>query len=224
MTQYTIQRLSSRDGDKTAPASLTQSVNIDWTMISALSINIFPWYKSGLKQETQVKLCYDNDHIFLLFIAQDRYCTAKQTQLNHMKICEDSCVEFFFSPSGILGSSYVNLEVNCFGTMHIAYGDNRNERKYITAELANQIGCKTSITPDKKTEKCKQSYWTIEIKLPFSVIEQLTNKPVCKDKWFANFYRCGGIIESQFSTWKQIDTAHPDYHQPNSFGKLIFDQ
>lgn len=194
----------------------------NWQLIDSLSVDNYPWYTSGAKQQTQIKLAATNNTLFLQIIAQDKYSFAKQTELNHMLICEDSCVEFFFSPNGILGSSYVNLEVNCCGTLHLAYGAGRENRKFITLEAASLINRTASITSPVKFEQEDDSQWLVEVALPFSVIEQLTGEQVNKEKWFANFYRCGGRTEQQYAVWNAIDVPDPDYHRPEYFGELIF--
>jgi len=207
----------------------------DWQTIAAIDINSFPWYQSGRKQDTQVKLSANNEALFIQIIAQDKYSFAQQTQLNHMLICQDSCVEFFFSPSGILGSSYVNLEVNCCGTLHLAYGPGRENRQFISIEAASLIQCQSSLEPSSsepnnadninsplKIESAQDNQWIIDIALPFTAIEQLTGESVNKEKWFGNFYRCGGRTEPQYAVWNNIDVIEPDYHRPEHFGELIF--
>ncbi|MEW6993877.1 carbohydrate-binding family 9-like protein [Colwelliaceae bacterium MEBiC 14330] len=199
-----------------------ETIKPNWQDISALHISQYPWYKSGKQQETEVKLCANNDNLFIHIIARDKYSFAKQTQLNHMLICEDSCVEFFFSPSGQLGSPYVNLEVNCCGTLHLAYGSARTNREFISLAAASLITRQTSITSPVKMEKPTDQTWSVDITLPFSAIETLTGEPVNKHKWYGNFYRCGGRVEPQFAVWHNIDTPEPDYHRPEYFGELTF--
>jgi len=208
--------------------SINKNANFspDWQIIEALDVNHFPWYQAGKKQNTQVKLSANSDTLFIRIIAKDNYSYAKQTELNHMLICEDSCAEFFFSPSGVLGSSYVNLEVNCCGTLHLAYGAGRENRQFISVEAASLIECKSSLNlyTDRliKSESESDKEWTVEIALPFAAIEQLTGKKVNKEKWFANFYRCGGRKETQYAVWNNIDVVEPDYHRPEYFGELVF--
>lgn len=208
MSKYAINRINSD--------------NPNWQIITPIAINNFPWYQSGTKQNTQIKLIANDNTLFLQIIAQDKYSYAKQTELNHMLICEDSCVEFFFSPSGILGSSYVNLEVNCCGTLHLAYGAGRDNRQFISLEAASLIQRTSSITTPVKFETENDLQWTVEIALPFAAIEQLTGEQVNKDTWFANFYRCGGRTDPQYATWHNIEVTEPDYHQPEHFGELVF--
>ena len=208
MTQYLIEKVHNNTPD--------------WQNVPALDINIYPWYQGGTKQKSKVKLAANEATLFIRIIAQDNYSFAKQTELNHMLICEDSCVEFFFSPSGILGSSYVNLEVNCCGTLHLAYGTGRENRQFISLEAASLIQRNASITSPVKFECADDNQWTVEIALPFAAVEALTGESVNKDKWFGNFYRCGGRTDPQYAVWHNIDVTEPDYHRPEHFGELVF--
>ena len=206
-----------------AMASATSDVIMpNWQTVSPLFINTFPWYISGNKQKTAIKLCANSKGLFIHIVAEDRYSSSEQIELNHMLICEDSCVEFFFSPSGILGSNYINLEVNCCGTMHIAYGSNRENRQFMSQDIAKNIQCQPSISSLKKQESSEDTQWVVDIYLPFSAIEMLTGEKVNPNKWFANFYRCGGKTEPQYASWQNIPTTTPDFHQPDYFGELIF--
>jgi hypothetical protein len=195
---------------------------INWQAIDSLSIDTYPCYESGNQQNTSVKLAANNDTLFIQIVAQDRYSFAKQTEFNHMLICEDSCVEFFFSPSGELGRSYVNLEVNCCGTLHLAYGAGREKRQFIRLEAASLIERKTSINSPVKLEQNSDNAWSVEITLPFAAIEKLTGDKVNLQRWFGNFYRCGGRKDPQYAVWNNIDVAEPDYHRPEHFGELSF--
>lgn len=195
-----------------------------WPDIPTLSIDNYPWYKSGLQQATRVQLAHSDDALFIRINADDRHSFAQQTKLNHMLICEDSCVEFFFSPSGKLGSSYINLEVNCCGTLHLAYGAGREFRNFIPLELAGRVERTASIKSPVKLERGDDTCWGVDITLPFSVIEEFTQSAVDRDNWFGNFYRCGGRKEAQYACWNNIETTEPDYHRPEHFGKLVFSQ
>lgn len=193
-----------------------------WQDIPVLNINKFPWYKMGMKQNTQIMLCANNENLFIQIIAQDNHSFAQQTQLNHMLVCEDSCVEFFFSPSGQFASHYVNLEVNCCGTMHLAYGSDRHNRQFISLDAASLITLQTSVTSLVKVEKSDDNQWCVDITLPFAAIEALTGEPVNKDIWYGNFYRCGGRVEPQYAVWNSIISPEPDFHRPEHFGELVF--
>ena len=106
--------------------------------------------------------------------------------------------------------------------MHIAFGADRNCRRYMNQDIAKTIQCQTSISSLQKKETNQDRQWTVDICLPFAAIEKLTGEKVNTKKWFANFYRCGGRIEPQYATWQNIPIAIPDFHRPEFFGELIF--
>ena len=64
----------------------------------------------------QAKLAYDAAALYVIFQVADRYVRA--TAENYQdQVCEDSCVEFFFTPGEDISHGYFNLEVNCGGTV-----------------------------------------------------------------------------------------------------------
>ena len=125
--------------------------------------------------------------------------------------------------SSCLADNYINLEVNCCGTLHLAYGPDRHTRRFISLEDASLIERTTSIKSPVKFETENDTSWSVEIKLPFKAIENFTGEKVNQEKWFANFYRCGGRQEPQYAVWNDIKVREPDYHRPESFGELIFE-
>lgn len=197
--------------------------SIDWNNIEPLFVETYPWYEEGKRQNTEVKIVADSNNLFLKIVAEDKYSFAKQTELNNMLVCADSCVEFFFSPSGELGDNYINLEVNCCGTLHLAYGPDRHTRRFISLINASLIERTSSIKSPVKFESEDDTSWTVEIKVPFEAIEKFTGEKVNPNKWFANFYRCGGRQDPQYAVWNDIKVREPDYHRPESFGELIFE-
>jgi hypothetical protein len=78
------------------------------------------------------------------------------------------------------------------------------------------------VTSLVKLEKSDDNQWCVDITLPFAAIEALTGEPVNKDKWYGNFYRCGGRVEPQYAVWNSIVSAEPDFHRPEHFGELVF--
>ena len=65
--------------------------------------------------EVDIRLAYDDKVLYLIFRVDDRFvCTRKSSYQD--RVCEDSCVEFFFTPGEDRSMGYFNLEVNCGGT------------------------------------------------------------------------------------------------------------
>ncbi|MFA7637112.1 MAG: carbohydrate-binding family 9-like protein [Monoglobales bacterium] len=136
------------------------------------------------------------------------------------EVCEDSCMEFFFKPTP-WDARYLNFEVNPEGVMHIGIGTGRHDR--------------TLITEDRKTFDIvsvpNDGDWTVKYYIPFSFI----------DKWYpnieelsldnstniakGNFYKCGEETDHpHFACWSEVITDIADFHVPDFFGRLIFQE
>ncbi len=105
-THYKIQKLTQK---------LSINANWDkpqWQPIEAITIGNLLGDKPKFIPDTQAKLLYDNESLYVIFRVQDRYvkAVAPETQGD---VWEDSCVEFFFSPQKASPLPYFNLEVNC---------------------------------------------------------------------------------------------------------------
>lgn len=198
-----------------------ESEQPDWTQVPAFDVAEFPWYQSGLKQATQMQLALAGGALWWNASAVDQHSFAQVTELNG-PVYMDSCVEFFLSPRNQRDSAYLNFEVNCCGTLHLAYGAGRENRKLCTLEQAAQIEIRTSIASPVKVESAQDQNWSTEMRIPLSLIEEITGETLVLDQWFANFYRCGGRVEDQYAVWNKIESAQPDYHRPEQFGALEF--
>lgn len=198
-----------------------ESQTPDWSQVPSFEIAFFPWYEKGLRQATTMQLAIAGGALWWKAQAHDQHSYAQVTELNG-PVYMDSCVEFFLSPRAERGSAYLNFEVNCCGTLHLAYGAGRENRRLCTIEEASQIEIRTSIASPVKIENAQDSTWETELRIPLSLIESMTGETLHFETWFANFYRCGGRVEDQYGVWNPIETAEPDYHRPEQFGALEF--
>jgi len=216
MKKYTVKKISAgftTDGDILKP---------QWESANQLTIDNYPWYKSGLKQKTVVKMLHDDKSIFALFLCEDKHIHAERIGLNSL-VCLDSCVEFFADPGT---GNYFNLEMNCCGTMLIGYGLDRYKRTLVSQRIADKINFFKSVPGTIKSESPDDESWFLEIEIPLSMIEELTNVKIEKlsgKSWKVNFFRCGGKTDDQYACWSPIVAPKPDYHRPEYFGDIIFE-
>lgn len=205
---------------------------IDWDAVDVLCIDQFPWYRSGLKQLTYVKLARTADSLHLRVKAIDRHASAQVTEPGG-SVYRDSCFEFFLTPKNVLSSAYLNFEINCIGTLYLAY----NNGEVVAEATVDQIR-QVKILPSlpygvKKMTTTTDWSWELEIEIPLALIDELyefkdqsrhKNESDCKSEshWFGNFYRCGGEEDDQYAAWSWLGGKHPDYHQPMFFGRLEF--
>ncbi len=181
-------------------------------------IDQFPWYESGLKQNTFVKMSYTDETVTLYVHCEDQHPSASCLNYGD-SVYVDSCFEWFFSPTR--DEDYINIEINCFGTLYMAFGNGDVDSRLVVAyDIAREVQIHSTFSPNQEGDTV--DYWDLEVKVPFATIEKILGKKVDIKIWTSNFYRCGGEIEPQYASWSWINHPTPSFHQPNDFGILHF--
>lgn len=193
---------------------------INWEAITPLTIENYPWYEGGLKQNTEVKLAVHNDVLHLNVLAHDIHSSAHVLDYNG-SVYLDSCFEFFFRPENAENNHYINLEINCIGTVYLAIRKGDGKRRAEAGEIEQITVIPTLQKGVEKKPMDNDEQWGLSIAIPFSFLEKFYGS-VASDVWYANFYRCGGDIDDQYATWNNVVTPQPDFHQPRQFGRLEF--
>ncbi len=195
-----------------------------WERAERLSIDEYPWYADGLKQETAAAVLYDDEAIYILFVCEDKHISAVETRPNG-DVYLDSCVEFFVTVDPE-GGGYFNFEANCCGTVHMSFGAGREGRRLAPPKVLNAVSVESSIPTPTKNESPTDDGWWLAAAIPFSAISEMVGgdvAPKSGDIWRANFYRCGGKTDPQYAAWNPIDCPKPDFHRPEFFGILTFE-
>ncbi|WP_069998336.1 carbohydrate-binding family 9-like protein [Cellulosilyticum sp. I15G10I2] len=188
-----------------------QSEPVNWAQVPKLKIEEYPWYTGGEKQPTTVQCAISQGVIHIKTHSIDHNIRA-EAKVTNEAVCEDSCFEWFVTPVNKKGESYFNIEVSCNGTIYMAYRDNTKDKKFAPKELIDQI---------KIHSELHETYWTLDLAIPLSVLETMQEAPIDKEVWYANFYRCGGKQDQQYACWNAITAPRPNFHLPNQFGKFI---
>lgn len=176
--------------------------------------------------ETQAKLKYDKENIYVIFHVKDRYVTAVAKEING-RVWEDSCVEFFFTPGPDVSRGYFNLEANCKGIFLLQYHNgNGKGQGFVDLKDAGQIEISHSLKKNVEKEIAEPLDWTIEYKIPFSILSKYmeVDYPKSGVQWRANFYKIVGDKTSHPHrlTWAKIVHPKPNFHLPEFFGWLEF--
>jgi hypothetical protein len=130
-------------------------------------------------------------------------------------------VEFFISHDN---ENYYNFEFSCIGTIHLAWGPGRNNRKFVDPALVEKIDIKSTLGNQPFDNKSGEFEWEMMIRIPIECFAYSNLKTFKKMKANANFYKCGDeTAKAHFVTWNPIKTENPDYHQPEFFGKVEFE-
>lgn len=164
----------------------------------------------GLR-ETEVRLLWTPETLFLRFEARYRSITVfpdaesdgRRDQLWDKDVCE-----VFLQPEPSELRRYKEFEVAPNGfwiDLDIASGEKHDLRS----------GLRRRVDVDKENQR-----WRAVLTLPMkSLVQHFDPSAV----WRVNFYRVEGAKEPRFySAWRPTNTAEPNFHVPEVFGRLIF--
>lgn len=212
---------------------LTETVKIDgnwnkpvWEKIKPLTINKYMGDKPEHQPKVQAKLAWDDNALYVIFHVEDRYvrAVAKEYQ-GH--ICNDSCVEFFFTPGSNIGLSYFNIEINCGGTMLFWWQQEGKKAIPVAAEDGERIEIGHILPKIVDPEIKEPTTWVLEYRLPFDVVKKYcpdATKPSQGAIWKANLYKCADATSHpHWLTWSFVDSPRPAFHVPKYFGTLKFE-
>ncbi len=196
-----------------------------WNKIEALELKYYMGEKPAHFPDTKAKIAYDDLAVYVIFKVDDQYVIAKYDQ-DQDPVYKDSCVEFFFIPSGKIENGYFNLEMNCGGTLLFHHQlKPRTGSVSISPDHISQINVATSLPKIVEPEIDTKTTWVVEYRIPFSILKEYHDfiEPASGSKWRVNFYKCAD--ESSFPhwlTWAPVEHPAPNFHLPEYFGWLEF--
>jgi len=164
-------------------------------------------------RQTEVRLLWTQAALYLrfdcrfreLFVFEDSAPSGRRDQLWDRDVAEAFLQpdpsrlhhyrEFEVSPNGM----WIDLDIFPGGLSDLHSGLQRS----------------VCLDPDRST-------WSAELALPMTA---LTSNFCPTAIWRANFYRVEGPREPRFySAWQPTNTPQPNFHVPEAFGSLRFDQ
>ena len=186
------------------------------------TIGVLNWDAFSYAPEVKFRIARNKNDIWLKYYVTEENILAKHTSTNSA-VSRDSCVEFFFDPLG--DGNYYNFEINCIGTIHLAYGPGRGNREYVDPKVIQKyIKAESTLGNQPFSEKKGGHTWEMTIVIPAQVMTH--NKDIILKGLDAksNFYKCGDdTSQKHYITWNPIKTEKPDYHRPEYFGNLVFE-
>jgi dienelactone hydrolase len=182
----------------------------------------FNWWKSGEKEQTDVKMLWDDENLYVAFYCHDRHISAMVTQ-RHGPVSNDDCVEIFISPKPQKVTNYYTFEINAIGAML-----NRNKTGWWKGpptwdpEGVEYRTSLPSLTP--KQESDADHDWAVELAIPFRNFshDAAHTPPKTGDIWRLNLDRTGGLTNPQSSTWSPLPPQVRTFHTPTAFGMVEF--
>lgn len=196
-----------------------------WNQVPALHLRHFMGELPDHFPQVAVKLVYDPERLYVIFRVVDRFVCARKINYQD-RVCEDSCVEFFFTPGENRLEGYFNLEVNCGGTatFHHQMGRDLADVPVSRADFDN-VRIAHSAPPKIDPEITESTNWVVEYTLPLGILGKYApmTQPAPGVLWYANFYKCADeSSHPHWLTWSKVDLPKPDFHRPEFFGRLVF--
>ena len=184
------------------------------------TIGTINWKEFDYLPRVLFRIGHTGDEIWLKYYVNENDIRAKESRING-EVYKDSCVEFFITHDH---ESYYNFEFSCIGTVHLAWGPGRQQRKFVDPALIEQIKIKSSLGNQPFDNKSGVFEWEMMIRIPIACFAFSKIDSFNKMKAAANFYKCGDETAiPHFVTWNPVKTPAPDYHRPEFFGKVQFE-
>ncbi len=181
----------------------------------------FLWEEqTGPKQETLVRLLWDDEYLYVAYEAEDKDLTA--TFLNRDDpVYRDDALEIFVNPRPSQVGLYYGLEINARGVMYdyLLHDSVSFFKRFDMTDL--KIGTHLRGTLNERDDV--DEGWGLEVAIPWANFEVLSRRPQVGAVWTANLNRWDGAgQERRMSIWSDplVTRAHP--HYPSRFGELHF--
>lgn len=195
---------------------------LDENGVQFCPIDIADWEKDyPYKPDVKFRIAHSGDRIFIEYNVEEDSVRAV-AQSDNGRVWEDSCCEFFVSPSS--DNTYYNIETNCSGKVLIEHGAGRGNREHAPLDTVATVERWSSLGSEPFDEKQGRTAWKMCLVIPVSALFRDNIKSLDGTKMTANFYKCGDKqSKPHFLSWNKIETENPDFHRPEYFGKLSFE-
>ncbi len=195
-----------------------------WFVAPSISQFQFPWFQQGKREQSAVKLLWDDQNLYVAHICQDEFITARHSERDG-PISQDDCFEIMLAPRADQPNFYFNIEWNAIR----GYLDNHRPGGATGPRVAwNSTGVRIACTlvGTANNHADRDTGWIGEVAIPFTnfVRSEESHFPRAGNIWHANFNRHGGEQNVQYSQWSAGDTPQPSFHTPHRFGRIVFSQ
>lgn len=185
----------------------------DWARVPELEIDNLLWTEAS-DIRACAQLCYDESAIYVHLMAKEKDIRAEHTSPIGMP-CEDSCLEFFFSPyEG--DERYFNFEFNPNCCMYLGMGTN-------VQTLVRLLPEEDVFHP--RAERTADG-WEIFYSVPLEFIRRFFPEFSLESgrSMRANCFKCGDLtVNPHFFSWNPVTSETPAFHRPCDFGLMHFE-
>ena len=189
---------------------------------------------NGVKWGTKAKLLWDDQYLYVGFLALDDDVWGERTA-HDSYLWKEEPVEFFCDPNDD-SKNYFEIEINPLNTqldlaMDKPYSDGgTGDFNWNVTGLLSAVSINGTLNDPSDID----SAWYCEMAIPFSAIDAvmtnpLSNPPTKGDEWRVQLARYnrerdseGNLISGGTETSCWNATENPSFHVPEKFGRIIF--
>ena len=169
---------------------------------------------------TVVTAAHTDDTLFIDFLVRCNYLRA-ENYLDNSPVSEDSCVEVYLQPDP-QSDRYFTFEFNCVGVLNSAICSQASGCAPLPEDQLKRVRRYASVGPRPFREVEGSFIWSVAVAIPLDIMElKYAGSPLLLR---GNFNKCASATsQPHYLSWVPISSAHPDFHHPESFGKIILD-
>lgn len=184
----------------------------EWDKIPSLNIDTYLW--SDVRSIVpKAKMAWDEEALYVRLEAVEPHILRRYTGYAD-EVCEDSCLEFFFSPDET-GDRYFNFEGNPNGAMYIGFGRPGIRRYRLYSENFTEV---FQIKPFEFP-----GGWGLELRIPADFVQLYAPEFKLHSGLTlrANFFKCGDHTQQvHYMSWNPVEVEKPNFHLPEFFGTI----
>ena len=177
------------------------------------------WVDYPYKPDVQFRIAHNGSHILLNFQVEESDIQAICTE-DGGNVWEDACVEFFIAfPHQ---DFYTNIECNCIGKIVATARTDKQHCLSAPFNLANRIERWSNLGQQPVANL--SGSWEVSLIIPVEVFLLKEIHSLDGIQANGNFYKCGDKLKvPHFLSWNPIRSEQPNFHLPQFFGEICFE-
>jgi hypothetical protein len=192
-----------------------------WRAAPTVGDFVFPWWKEGKREQTQARLLWDEEYLYVAFVCADEHITARHTERDG-KIPEDDCAEIMLTPDADHPHVYFNIEFNVLGGILDNFRPNGPDKPRAPKWDAEGVKIAGTYVGTLNDDSDSDRSWQVELAIPWrnfaAYMKSSPPKPGLVMR--LNLNRHGGQTNPQYSQWASGGTPKPSFHTPDRFGRV----
>ena len=194
---------------------------MDEANVDFVSVGNHCWGKEfPYKPKFEVRMAHNGSQLLVNYRVTEE-CVRAVAPHDDGNVWEDSCCEFFLSPSS--DGTYYNIECNAAGTLLIGFGAGRDDRKRAPQAVLDKVDRWSSMGRLPFDDMPGERTWQLCLAVPTDACfhHQLASFDGLHAK--GNVYKCGDKLpHPHFMSLFPIDIEKPNFHRPDFFGEVVF--